>query len=98
MYSVSAQMKSALYFNFEERNYPDIGITLSKVLVFGSLITFVSWAIISSCGLVFNPGWGLASGWEISLVGLAVGIAAGVGIGNSLNVWVKAGAIFGRRL
>src|SRR2546430_11852904 len=78
------------HYRISKQKKNSFGIALAKALVYGSLITFVSWIIISSCGFVFTLGWGLASGWQISLIGLAAGIAGGIGAGSSLTVWAKA--------
>jgi hypothetical protein len=70
------------------------GIALLKSLTYGSPGTFLFWIIISSCGLVFNLGWGFASAWTISLIGLGAGFASGVGLGSSFVVWAKGKVIF----
>ncbi len=90
---MGAVLSLVLTIVFLSQKKKSFGIALTKALFYGSLITFISWVIISSCGLVFNLGWGLASGWEISLIGLAAGIAGGIGLGSSLTVWAKAGDI-----
>jgi tetratricopeptide (TPR) repeat protein len=75
---------------FLRQGKKSFGTAIAKALFFSSIITFVSWVIISSCGLVLNLGWGFASGWEISLIGIAAGIAGGVGAGSSLVIWTQA--------
>lgn len=66
---------------------------LWKGLTYGSLSTFVCWIGISSCALIFNAGWGLGSGWSTGLIGLAIGITCGVGLGSSFVIWAKGGVI-----
>lgn len=72
----------------------NIGLALRKTLTWGTLWGFLCWLICALLAFIFDWGFGFGNGWNVSLLGLIVGVIGGTGLGSSFIICMKGKPIF----
>jgi tetratricopeptide (TPR) repeat protein len=69
-------------------------VALGKALIWGTVWGISCWLFCALLALIFDWGFGFGNGWNVSLLGLVVGVIAGTGISSSFIICMKGKPIF----
>jgi hypothetical protein len=71
-----------------------LNVALGKALFWGTVWGFLCWLICALLAFIFDWGFGFGNGWNVSLLGLVVGVIGGTGLGSSFIICMKGKPIF----
>ncbi len=71
-----------------------LNVALGKALLWGTVWGILCWLFCALLAFIFDWGFGFGNGWNVSLLGLVVGVIGGTGLRSSFIICMKGKPLF----